>query len=125
MSTGTIRSKPSTGTLGSSRGRRSAPYSGTASAHCRRMRDMQTLTSDLAAELRARAKKLGFDAFGIAAADARPDLKQKLDAALKHGWQDGMGWMHDDPDRRSSPGALWDGARSVIMLGMNYGPDRD
>ena len=86
---------------------------------------MPTSTSDLAAELRTRAGALGFDVFGIAAADARPDLKQKLETALARGWQDGMEWMSDGADRRSSPAALWNGVRSVIMLGMNYGPDRD
>ncbi len=79
----------------------------------------------LVAELRARAKHLGFDAFGITAADARPDLRDRLDAALSAGWQDGMAWMGETADRRASPAALWDGVRSVIMLGVNYGPDRD
>ncbi|HEX4298110.1 MAG TPA: tRNA epoxyqueuosine(34) reductase QueG [Devosia sp.] len=77
------------------------------------------------AELRARAKALGFDAFGIAAADARPDLRDKLAAALAAGWQDGMEWMAGTAARRSSPAALWDEVRSVVMVGINYGPDRD
>jgi epoxyqueuosine reductase len=41
-------------------------------------------------ELRARAQSLGFDAFGVTTADARPDLREKLEAALDRGWQDGM-----------------------------------
>ena len=77
------------------------------------------------AELRARATALGFDAFGVTSADARPDLKARLDAALAQGWQDGMEWMAETADRRATPSALWDGVRSVIMLGVNYGPDRD
>jgi epoxyqueuosine reductase len=83
------------------------------------------LTSDLATELRVRAKSLGFEAFGIAAADARADLREKLETALQRGWQDGMEWMADTPERRSSPSVLWDEVRSVIMVGMNYGPERD
>ncbi|MBI4920907.1 MAG: tRNA epoxyqueuosine(34) reductase QueG [Devosia nanyangense] len=77
------------------------------------------------AELRARARALGFDAFGVTTADARPDLRAKLDAALAQGWQDGMEWMAETAERRAAPSALWDGVRSVIMLGLNYGPDRD
>ncbi|MDO8359880.1 MAG: tRNA epoxyqueuosine(34) reductase QueG, partial [Devosia sp.] len=77
------------------------------------------------AALRARATALGFDAFGITSADARPDLRAKLDAALSQGWQDGMEWMAETAGRRAGPAALWDGVRSVIMLGVNYGPDRD
>ncbi|HWA20379.1 MAG TPA: tRNA epoxyqueuosine(34) reductase QueG [Devosia sp.] len=87
---------------------------------------MPTSTSEaLLDELRGRAKTLGFDAFGVTSANARPDLKSKLDAALARGWQDGMDWMSETSERRSNPQALWEDARSVIMLGVNYGPDSD
>ena len=76
-------------------------------------------------ELRQRARALGFDAFGITAADARPDLPERLAAALERGWQDGMDWMADTAERRSAPEALWAGARSIVMLGVNYGPESD
>jgi len=79
----------------------------------------------LVAELKARAELLGFDAFGITRADARPDLPGKLEAALAQGWHGDMEWMEETAERRSSPEALWDGVRSVIMLGVNYGPDGD
>ena len=36
-----------------------------------------------------------------------------------------MGWMLETADRRASPRALWPQANSVIMLGLNYGPDTD
>jgi epoxyqueuosine reductase len=89
---------------------------------------MPTSTSKPAAlvdELRARARALGFDAFGITSASARPDLREKLGAALARGWHGDMDWMAETAERRSSPAALWDGVRSVIMLGVNYGPDGD
>ena len=82
-------------------------------------------SGDVLAEFRARARSLGFDAFGITAADARPDLKSRLDTALAEGWQDGMDWMAETAARRASPVALWDAARSVILVGVNYGPDSD
>ena len=81
--------------------------------------------SPLLPELRSRAKALGFDAFGIVAADARPDLPAKLAAALARGWHGEMEWMADTAERRGAPEALWPEARSVIMLGVNYGPDAD
>jgi epoxyqueuosine reductase len=81
--------------------------------------------SALLPELRARAKALGFDAFGIAAAAARPDLPEKLAAALEAGWHGDMEWMVETAERRGSPRTLWPAARSVVMLGVNYGPDRD
>jgi epoxyqueuosine reductase len=77
----------------------------------------------LLAELRARAKSLGFDAFGIARADARPDLPAKLNHAIAAGWHGDMAWLADTAERRGSPQAMWPEARSVIVLGVNYGPD--
>ena len=83
------------------------------------------VNSRLVADLRARARSLGFDAFGIAPADARPDLPAKLNAALAEGWHGDMDWLATTAERRTSPGALWPQARSVIMLGVNYGPETD
>lgn len=50
-----------------------------------------------------------------------PRLRQFL-AEGQHG---DMAWMETTAGRRGDPNALWPEARSVIMLGMNYGPDLD
>jgi len=83
------------------------------------------IDSKIIADLRARAESLGFCAFGIARADARPDLPARLAEALGRHWHGEMAWMAETAARRGAPGALWPQARSVIMLGMNYGPDID
>ncbi len=36
-----------------------------------------------------------------------------------------MDWMAETAERRSEPRALWAEVRSVIMLGLNYGPEDD
>lgn len=36
-----------------------------------------------------------------------------------------MGWLAANPERRADPRVLWSGVRSIIMLGVNYGPDDD
>ena len=36
-----------------------------------------------------------------------------------------MDWLAAHPERRADPRVLWPGVRSVIMLGVNYGPDED
>ncbi len=36
-----------------------------------------------------------------------------------------MAWMAETAERRGDPRVLWSEARSVIMLGLNYGPDED
>jgi epoxyqueuosine reductase len=79
----------------------------------------------IVAELKTRAASLGFDSFGIAPADARPDLPEKLQTALDAGWHGDMDWMAETATRRGSPNALWPDARSVILLGINYGPQSD
>jgi epoxyqueuosine reductase len=79
----------------------------------------------LVAELKARATALGFGSFGIAPADARPDLPEKLNQALAEGWHADMDWMAETAERRASPQGLWPEAKSLILLGYNYGPDSD
>ena len=82
-------------------------------------------SSSILDEIRARAKTLGFDAFGVTSADARPDLRDKLEAALAAGWHGDMAWMAERADQRASPNVLWGRVKSVIMLGVNYGPEGD
>ncbi|WP_404400733.1 tRNA epoxyqueuosine(34) reductase QueG [Pelagibacterium halotolerans] len=79
----------------------------------------------IVSELQDRAEALGFDALGIAAADARPDLKEKLEAALEMGWHGDMDWMAETKSRRADPQTLWPDAKSIVVVGINYGPNQD
>ena len=36
-----------------------------------------------------------------------------------------MDWLAANPERRMDPRVLWTGVRSIIMLGVNYGPDEN
>jgi len=36
-----------------------------------------------------------------------------------------MDWLAARPERRTDPRALWADVRSIVMLGVNYGPDED
>lgn len=36
-----------------------------------------------------------------------------------------MAWMAETAERRADPAVLWPDARSIIMLGLNYGPDEN
>ena len=76
-------------------------------------------------QVETRASRLGFNAFGVVSVSARPDLPDKLDHALKSGWHAGMHWMQETKQRRKDPRALWDQAKSVIVLGMSYAPTSD
>jgi epoxyqueuosine reductase len=79
----------------------------------------------LKAGLRETARAHGFDAFGIAKPGSIPLARERLEAFLADGAHGDMDWMETTQQRRGDPAALWPEARSVIMLGMNYGPDSD
>ena len=36
-----------------------------------------------------------------------------------------MDWMARNADRRGDPRTLWPGVRTIVMLGVNYGPHDD
>ncbi len=80
---------------------------------------------DLASAIRAHALSLGFDACRFAGAEADPQLAERLDVWLASGAHGDMGWMAETAERRASPKALWPAARSVVVLGVNYGPATD
>ena len=80
-------------------------------------------------EIAERARALGFDAVRTTAPEvvsaSSPDLGARLAAWLEAGHQGTMAWMGDTAERRADPRALWPEVRSIVMLGMNYGPDED
>ena len=71
------------------------------------------------------AKERGFDVAGITRPDAVPEAKARLERFLAEGAHGDMVWLATTAERRASPLALWPDVRSVIMLGMNYGPDEN
>ncbi|MGU3538703.1 tRNA epoxyqueuosine(34) reductase QueG [Methylobacterium sp. A54F] len=70
-----------------------------------------------------RARRLGFDAVRVTRPDAVPELPGRLAAWLASGAHGDMAWMAERTDQRAEPSRLWPGVRSIIMLGMNYGPE--
>ena len=81
--------------------------------------------SDLRDILRARAAELGFDACRFASASEPWSAGERLAHFVETGRHGEMGWIETTLERRAHPTAMWDGARSAIVLGMNYGPERD
>jgi len=76
-------------------------------------------------ELEREARRLGFCAIGIAAADAAPRTAERLHEWIASGAHGDMIWMEESAERRGSPAALWPEVRSVIALGMSYAPAVD
>ncbi len=69
------------------------------------------------------ATALGFDLCRVTPAAAT--FGEALEGWLDDGHHGSMDWMALHQDRRASPQVLWPEARSVVMLGLNYGPDTD
>ena len=81
--------------------------------------------AELKREVETRAKALGFDVMRVAPAQAAPEVRERLEAWLAEGHHGEMTWMAETAERRAAPKALWPEAKSVVMLGMSYGPETD
>jgi epoxyqueuosine reductase len=81
--------------------------------------------SSLKEQLCRQAADAGFDAVRFTTPQAIPEAGARLAAFLNAGRHGDMDWMERTLKRRASPAALWPQARSVIVLGLNYGPERD
>ncbi|MGH7063383.1 MAG: QueG-associated DUF1730 domain-containing protein, partial [Stellaceae bacterium] len=73
--------------------------------------------------IRDRALAEGFDAVGFAPARLGAAARAGLAEFIARGYHGDMGWMAQTQDRRGDPRALWDEARSVVVLGVNYAPE--
>jgi len=81
--------------------------------------------TDLKAALAGEARALGFDCLGITGPERIADAGQFLHAFLELGAHGDMDWLAVRPERRADPRQLWPDVRSIIMLGVNYGPDEN
>ena len=75
--------------------------------------------------IRAEAASLGFDLCRVTSADSIPLAPERLREFIDNGFHGTMGWMEETEARRARPKTLWSEVRSVVMFGMNYGPDED
>jgi epoxyqueuosine reductase len=76
-------------------------------------------------KIREQALALGFDAVGFAAAELSTAARDGLAGFLAAGYHGDMGWLAEKAERRADPRRLWPEARSVVVLGLNYGPAED
>jgi epoxyqueuosine reductase len=69
------------------------------------------------------ARAQGFGVIGVTRPDSIAEAKKHLEAFLAGGGHGEMDWLERNAERRGDPRALWREVRSVVMLGLNYGPD--
>jgi epoxyqueuosine reductase len=87
----------------------------------RQARRRRTLTDFV----RAEALVQGFDICRVTRPDAIPEVRERLDGFLDHGYHGTMAWLAETRERRGDPLTLWSEVRSVVVFGLNYGPDED
>jgi epoxyqueuosine reductase len=71
------------------------------------------------------ARTLGFNCIGVTDPDAIAHAGRHFHEFLDAGSHGDMDWLATHPERRTDPRVLWPGVRSIIMLGVNYGPDEN
>ena len=71
------------------------------------------------------AERAGFDAVAVTSPDAIPLAPARLKQFVAEGLHGSMGWIAETLERRADPRTLWPEVRSIIVVAMNYGPDRD
>jgi len=91
---------------------------------------MPTSTSDPVpgspeAFLKDTGRTIGFDSVRIARADEAWAAGERLEAFVAEGRHGQMGWMETTLERRKAPTAMWAGARSAVVVALNYGPGLD
>jgi epoxyqueuosine reductase len=57
--------------------------------------------------------------------EARRERLQRLCQFVEAGWQGDMGWLGQRVEARADPQGLWDDAKTVVSLALNYAPAGD
>ncbi|PPJ48094.1 tRNA epoxyqueuosine(34) reductase QueG [Rhizobium sp. KAs_5_22] len=81
--------------------------------------------ASLTAFIRKEAEAQGFELCRVTRPEAIPEAPARLSAYIEAGYHGTMEWMPETRERRSDPRVLWNDVRSIVMFGMNYGPDLD
>lgn len=75
---------------------------------------------ELTKKIKQKALEIGFHKVGIARAEELKVEGENLKQWLETGYQGEMKWLEREPEKRSDPRILFPGAKSIIVLAMNY-----
>ncbi len=78
---------------------------------------------NFAKQIKEHAARIGFDKAGIVAADALTVEADRLATWLENGFHGEMKWLEREQEKRSDPRILFPGAKSVVVLILNYNTD--
>ena len=71
-------------------------------------------------KIKAKAAEIGFQKIGIVPAEPLLDEGTHLHEWLERGFHGAMAWMERGHEKRSDPRQLFPGAKSVIVVALNY-----
>ena len=83
------------------------------------------MSADAKTAIRKAALDLGFDAIGFARPELADAARRHLGEYLARGYHGDMGWLAARAEERVQPKKLWPDVKTVVVLGMNYGPEGD
>jgi epoxyqueuosine reductase len=75
--------------------------------------------------IKTKAQELGFFFCGFSKAEFLEDEARQLDQWLKSNYHGKMSYMENHFDKRLDPRKLFDGAKTVISLALNYFPEQE
>lgn len=75
--------------------------------------------------LKQTARAIGFDSVRITRADEGWAAAERLEVFVTEGRHGQMEWMETTLERRKAPTAMWAGAKSAVVVALNYGPGID
>ena len=84
-----------------------------------------SISEPIETRIKAEATRLGFDVCGLASVESPWPASAYLAEFIQEGRHGSMDWIATTATRRAHPKAMWPDARSAVVLGINYGPDRD
>ena len=82
-------------------------------------------SANLRDELAEAARAQGFDTIGVVRPDAIASAGAYFKRFVAEGAHGDMAWLANTAERRANPRELWPEVKSIIMLGLNYGPEHE
>ena len=71
-------------------------------------------------QIKHKALEIGFHKVGIARAEPLTEEKKRFERWLAEGYHGEMRWMEREPEKRADPDLIFPGARSMIVVALNY-----
>ena len=75
--------------------------------------------------IQRKSKEFGFDIIKITDPKIHKKNQHYIKDFLKNDFHGDMDWLKKNLERRVSPKKLWSDVKSIIVLGVNYGPNHD